>query len=353
MMKFLSAICLLLLVSGVHEVESRRHPERHRQHKLFVFGDSFVDAGNLPASQMGVMTRGWFYPYGSSDAGHDNRATGRLSDGMLQSDFLAQILGREESPPPYRVQRERDAVDASGVNFAMAGSGVYEIAQQVPTTTLANQIAQLRTLVDGGAITDRDLAESVALVAISDSRDYALMNDTDSSTKIMSFIESLTDEIVRSVDQLQKLGVGKVLVNSLPPIGCTPWRSWNNNYTSCDTTANMFANAHNTLLNQKLGDADNVLILDLYTMFTNVVGSGTSMSRQFKHKYTPCCDAASSDGYRGYCGQVDSMGRAQYSLCDKPDKYFYWDYTHPTEAGWKAVMDALEPSINDFLGIST
>ena len=54
-----------------------------------VFGDSFVDAGNLPrTSEKTVMSRAWFYPYGISDSAHGNRPTGRVSDGMVQSDIL-------------------------------------------------------------------------------------------------------------------------------------------------------------------------------------------------------------------------------------------------------------------------
>jgi len=34
------------------------------------------------------MSRAWFYPYGISDSAHGNRPTGRVSDGMVQSDIL-------------------------------------------------------------------------------------------------------------------------------------------------------------------------------------------------------------------------------------------------------------------------
>lgn len=56
---------------------------------LFVFGDSFVDAGGRPqTSERSMMSRAWFYPYGISDSVHGKRATGRVSDGMVQSDIL-------------------------------------------------------------------------------------------------------------------------------------------------------------------------------------------------------------------------------------------------------------------------
>jgi len=56
--------------------------------KLFVFGDSFADAGNTLKGPLGLNTRGWYEPCGVSDARHGNKPTGRCSDGMVQSDFL-------------------------------------------------------------------------------------------------------------------------------------------------------------------------------------------------------------------------------------------------------------------------
>jgi phospholipase/lecithinase/hemolysin len=47
----------------------------------------------------------------------------------------------------------------------------------------------------------------------------------------------------------------------------------------------------------------------------------------------------------GYCGQRSPSGEHLYDLCENPDKFFYWDEMHPTNAGWKAVMKALVPLI--------
>jgi len=57
-------------------------------YKLFVFGDSFADAGNALKGRLGLNTRGWYEPCGVSDARHGGKPTGRCSDGMVQSDFV-------------------------------------------------------------------------------------------------------------------------------------------------------------------------------------------------------------------------------------------------------------------------
>ena len=94
MMKTIAAfaICFLLLVL----VDAREHSDRRRRHdndgkslnKLFVFGGSMVEAGNRRKAPLNGTSRGWYYPYGSSDSLHSNKATGRFSDGLVQSDYL-------------------------------------------------------------------------------------------------------------------------------------------------------------------------------------------------------------------------------------------------------------------------
>ncbi|CAL4897233.1 unnamed protein product [Urochloa decumbens] len=338
-----SACVLLLLVVNV--VECRPHPEHgHRNNKdrmLFVFGDSFVDAGNRPPSQTGPQ---WSYPYGISDSAHHKNPTGRFSDGLVQSDFLARILGRgDESPPPSRL-REANKVDPAGVNFAMAGSGALVASPGEDSSSLATQVAQFRRLVKHGIVDDKDLDDSVALIAFSGLRDYRSVTVTTSNDQMKALVEQVTDAIVDSVKELQdSQGVSKVVVNSLPPIGCQPFRASMYNYAHCDGLGNTLSDMHNAALRRKL-DAlqlqDDVMLLDIHAAFADVVRS----------RYSPCCADTSGTG-DGYCGQVDGNGNALYTLCTDPNNYFYWDYVHPTQAAWEAVMGNLQPDIQDFLGI--
>ena len=88
---------------------------------------------------------------------------------------------------------------------------------------------------------------------------------------MIAFIGNVTAEIAANVMRLQKLGVKKVLVNELHPVGCTPWLSRPTNYTACDARGNMAASFHNSYLRKSLGKTENVHILDLNTAFTNIV----------------------------------------------------------------------------------
>jgi hypothetical protein len=86
----------------------------------------------------------------------------------------ARMLGQDESPPAYRL-READEVDPSGVNFAMAGSGVGPSAQGV-APSLGKQIDQLQRLVRHGIVDKEDLQDSMALIAFSGGVDYGVLS---------------------------------------------------------------------------------------------------------------------------------------------------------------------------------
>ncbi|KAF8706351.1 hypothetical protein HU200_030613 [Digitaria exilis] len=340
---FTAACFVLLLLNGAHHVvEGRPHRERRNDYMLFVLGDSYADVGNRPqTSEKTVLSRAWFYPYGISGSAHGNRPTGRVSDGMVQSDILAKILGGDESPPPSRRHwRDSDKVDPSGVNFAVGGAGVLSDDRAAPS--LGQQVDQLASLISSGAVETADLDRSVALVAISTGADYNGRITHESSSRDMTALTGqVTDELVAAVRRLRDLGVTKVLVNLLPALGCMPWQSVASNYATCDSHSNALASMHNAALRRRLHDSyDDVLLLDLYSIFSNSVQPNVG----------PCCRNPDPNGY---CGQDDSSGRPHYSVCDNPDQAFFWDYMHPTQAGWETIMQQLQGPIQDFLGIQS
>ena len=97
--------------------------------------------------------------------------------------------------------------------------------------------------------------------------------------QINAYIGKVTKEIAANVEQLQMLGVKKIIVNNLHPVGCTPSQTRANNYTACDVFGNLGASVHNNNLKQVMADKKNVHVVDLYTAFANIVDNvpGTSM----------------------------------------------------------------------------
>ena len=97
------------------------------------------------------------------------------------------------------------------------------------------------------------------------------------AVQINAYIGKVTKEMAANVEQLLKLGVTKVLVNNLHPIGCTPSHTRTNNYTTCDIFGNLGASIHNDNLKQVMTSKKNVYIIDVYTAFTNIVDHAAGM----------------------------------------------------------------------------
>lgn len=223
----------------------------------------------------------------------------------------------------------------------------------------------------------------------------------------------MTSEIAASVQRLQEMGVKKVLVNNLHSLGCTPAGARPRKYKACDEQGNVGSDMHNHYLAESLAGIDDVLILDVGAAFSSIVshhgdgmymhiyylrprindadfariflyksthvsgrrecvsfqmtrdscvfvfifgvivaGRGGKVATQFKHKLAPCCESVSS---KGYCGEVgpasdyDQTATKLYTLCDQPERYFFWDDANPSQAGWEAVMGQLQGPIKEFL----
>jgi hypothetical protein len=96
----------------------------------------------------------------------------------------------------------------------------------------------------------------------------------------------VTDEITRqgreAAAEAGTLGVSKVLVNALHPLGCTPPHTRASNYTVCDSPkGNAPAYYHNQKFKEKLDPAhsDTVAVVDLYAAFSSIINPSDSHTR--------------------------------------------------------------------------
>ncbi|KQK20906.1 GDSL esterase/lipase At5g03600 isoform X2 [Brachypodium distachyon] len=357
-MKIVSILVLFFVTFNAARVDSRPNPDDRLRH-LFVFGDSFGDNGNtrqplvdvvLGTDKVNQDTRQWFFPYGSFTDGREH-PTGRFSNYMVQSDLVANIMGLAVAPPAYKLTK-KNTWDKSGMTFAVGGTNVF----QAPTSnkavpTLRDQVDRLESLIVDGTISRKHVQHSVALIAIS-GNDYVLVGDAGGmNIGIGAFVKNVSTEIVSNVQRLQEMGVAKVLVNNIPPIGCAPSQTMPSGFARCDRGGNNYASVQNRDLKRQLRAMDDVHIIDLHTAFTNIVeGENTEVSSFFDERLAPCCKSTDPSGYCGQMGDSDSDFR--YTLCKNADKYFYWDEMNPTQAGWEIVMEQLEDPIKKFLELN-
>lgn len=90
---------------------------------------------------------------------------------------------------------------------------------------------------------------------------------------------SLINQLAIDIKRMQAIGVPKIVVTSLPPLGCYPPNTVVSAYTECNETANQLSSFHNLLLNITVNEINNssspkgqkVVVLDLYKAFLSSI----------------------------------------------------------------------------------
>ncbi|GJT65982.1 GDSL esterase/lipase-like protein [Tanacetum coccineum] len=308
-----------------------------RPTKLFVFGDSYSDTGNNPKS----LASSWKTPYGFTFPG---KPAGRYSDGRVLTDYVARFMGIK-SPLPYRVTKYAPSKLRAGINFAFGGTGVFDTGNFQPNLT--TQIGYLQGLIKDSVYTKRDLKSSLAMVTVSGNDYSAFTASGGSQQNLPAFITSVVNQMTIDLKRIHDLGIPRVLVNTLQPVGCLPQLTVLSAYQQCNQTQNSLASFHNQLLQLALTTLNNntkkstFLPLDLFTSFNTVLKNKGDITGNLKFDtpLKPCCTATTSTAS---CGSLDENGKPLYTVCSEPESMFFWDTVHPTQAGWRAVRDSTD-----------
>ncbi|GLT94672.1 hypothetical protein SLE2022_124010 [Rubroshorea leprosula] len=320
-----------------------------RPNKLFVFGDSYADTGNLD-----FQAYSWNDPYGITFPGVP---AGRFSNGRVFTDFLAEYL-KIETPLPYtlwailqrftntniQLQQCSDEELTYGMNFAYGGTGVF--AERPNMTT---QIDYFEYIVNQSVYTESELNSSMAFVSLA-GNDYSILQGVyETLDELESYVKQVVDQLAINLKRIYNLGVMKVAVNTLEPLGCLPENAIT--FQECNRSINVLSDIHNLYLreavyklNNETNSTSNFITLDLYTAFNTATAT-------FENPYEACCVGTSSELV---CGSVDANGERQYTVCDDPNISFFWDFAHPTQRGWEAVFStpAMQESLEQIKSLS-
>ncbi|XP_027367660.1 GDSL esterase/lipase At5g03610-like [Abrus precatorius] len=305
--------------------------------KLFVFGDSYVDTGNFANSGSYKPPSGITFP---------GSPAGRFSDGRVLTDYVASFL-KIESPTPYRLRNSSNV--QYGINFAYGGTGISKTLVDGPNVTV--QIDEFEKLIEQKVYTISDLESSIALVNAG-GNDYTHALTNGSVFDLPDFTESLVKQLCQDLKRIHNLGINKIAVGLLQPIGCLPALNLISLRTTCVEFLNSISRTHNKILLQNVQEINKesgksvVIPVDLYTSFVSAIesmqkrGAGNST---WMNPLQPCCEGV---GLGDSCGKVDDKGEKKYRLCDNPDISFFWDTVHPSQNGWHAVFMILKSSLS-------
>ncbi|KFK31816.1 hypothetical protein AALP_AA6G162300 [Arabis alpina] len=196
---------------------------------MFVLGDSLVDVGNN--NFIASIARANYLPYGID---LNFRPTGRFSNGMNFVDLLAQLLGIS-SPPPFADPSTSGIRILGGVNYASAAAGIldetgqnygdrYSLSRQV--VNLEATLSKLRTMMSPQNFTNYKAKSLVVLVFGSNDyiNNYLMPNIYSSSARYKppEFANLLLSQYARQLLTLYSLGLRKVFIPGVGPLGCIP-----------------------------------------------------------------------------------------------------------------------------------
>ncbi|XP_039003879.1 GDSL esterase/lipase At5g03610-like [Hibiscus syriacus] len=340
---------ITIIFSEVHAVH-----EQHFQHAsksesksnvtLFVFGDSYVDTGNWRKSVGGS----WKEPYGITFPG---KPSGRFSDGRVLTDYIASYLGTR-TPTAYQWRKGVKRSNLKyGMNFAYGGTGVLDTPVNQPNMT--TQVDYFQRLIREKVYEKHDLNNSVAIVSVAgnDYAAYLARNTDDDLQKLPGFTKTIMKQLGINLERIQGLGVKRIAVTLIEPMGCVPVQAASSSYTNCSEVLNIGSKFHNQMLQQALktlNDKTNSTVfvtLDLYNAFISALNKLTkraSASLGMKNPLKPCCEGKEKGNY---CGSVDKSGTKQYSICENPDLSLFWDTVHPSQNGWRTIFSSLRSSL--------
>ncbi|XP_042500797.1 GDSL esterase/lipase EXL3-like [Macadamia integrifolia] len=310
---------------------------------VLVFGDSIVDTGNnnyLPS-----LAKCNFPPYGRDFMG--GAATGRFSNGKVPSDLIVEAMGIKELLPAYLDPKLTLQDLLTGVNFASGGAGYDPLTSDIEIAmTLSEQLNLFEEYIEKvksgiGEERSKKIVSESLYVLCTGSNDIATTYFPTLLRKLHYDIASYTNLLVQFastfIQELYRVGARKIVVISLPPIGCVPSqrtlrggiaRLCVENYNQAAMLFNSKLSSQLNLLNKNLPQF-RFLYVDIYNPLIDLI--------QNPYKY------GFEEATRGCCGTgiievAIVLCNGNPFTCTNSSKYIFWDSYHPTERAYKVIL---------------
>ncbi|KAK9057868.1 hypothetical protein SSX86_022707 [Deinandra increscens subsp. villosa] len=294
----------------------------------FIFGDSLYDNGNN--NHLFTEAKSDFPPYGID---HPDGPTGRFSNGRNIADVIAQLLGFENSIPPYASASGEDIL--RGVNYASGAAGIREESGQHlgGRISLDRQIAHHATtilklveLIGNGSLAPvrRHLKKCIYTVAMGNNdfiNNYFFPQyyKTSSLYTPEEYAEVLVQQYTQQLSKLYEYGARKLGISGAGYSGCAPAMMTRYETNGCVDAVNGAVVQFNAKLTTALVDLESKLTGAKFVYINPSLG----YSPEFNVTDKPCCNVSTTIG-EGQCAPNQEP-------CVARQNYVFWDAFHPTE----------------------
>ncbi|XP_022989111.1 GDSL esterase/lipase At2g42990-like [Cucurbita maxima] len=313
---------------------------------IIVFGDSSVDSGNNNAIK--TLLKSNFMPYGRDFYG--GQPTGRFSNGRVPPDFISEAFGLKPTIPAYLDPAFTIADFATGVCFASAGTGfdnaTSDVLNVIPlwreVELYKEYQAKLRGYV-GNEKANEVIKEALYLVSLG-TNDFLENYYTIPRRRLQFSVQQYEDFLLqlagKFIREIYSLGVRKISISGLPPMGCLPLERATNVMSNfeCVEKFNLVALEFNAklegfvwALNRQLPGLT-MLFSNPYAIFYQIITKPYLYGFEVAGK--ACCGTGTFE-MSYLCSQENSL------TCSDATKYVFWDAFHPTEKTNQIIVNDL------------
>ncbi|XP_057450964.1 GDSL esterase/lipase At5g45910-like [Lotus japonicus] len=313
---------------------------------IFNFGDSISDTGN--AASMGKLPDD--SPYGSTYFKHPS---GRLSNGRLIIDFIAEAYGLPFLPAYLNLTKDQDI--KKGVNFAFAGATALPGVSM--DKSLSVQFGWFKKLKSSLCKSKEEcnsyFKKSLFLVGEIGGNDVIALLSHKNISKLREIVPSIVETITNITTELIEEGAVELALPGNFPIGCNAGVLTIVNITNkddydqfgCSIAYNAFIEYFNGQLKQAIETLRKkypyakIMYLDYYNsakrLFQAPQQFGLTTDRNVALK--ACCGGGGpyNVNFNVGCGSPNS------TICSDVSKRINWDGAHFTEAAYKQLAKGL------------
>ncbi|KAI8560460.1 hypothetical protein RHMOL_Rhmol04G0257200 [Rhododendron molle] len=327
--------------------------------KIYNFGDSISDTGNLirqkPISP--AVTAFARLPYGETFFKH---ATGRLSNGRLMIDFIANASGL----PFLNPYLEKDADFRHGVNFAVSGATALPakfLAKKNIVNLYTNSSLKLQLdwmskhldcthAIEGGCLEKGKTSLFVLGEIGANDYGYSLIEG-----KTMQEIKNLVPEVVATIISgvrrvIMSYGAVRVVVPGIFANGCFPifLTLYQTNNSSaydkrgCLKEIDSIAYYHNKKLQEAIQKLQKeypdviIVYVDYNRALQWLLDHAERLGFDGKSTRKACCGIGGD-----YNFNFTNMCSSEVPVCPNPNRFISWDGIHLTEAAYERMAEWL------------